>query len=174
MEEIAEVLRQYSLEAVILALVINLSTALCKIPIKALARKAKNSASITRFIVFMPIILGFALTVCYAKWFVGSLVIDKEFMQLWLTSSSLSLTFYAVFEKLMPSKNKAENDAAIKASKEVLDKIQSAVNGVEGTGQETKTDDEQTNKEETYTACSENAKSTTKIILRGKRDDKTE
>ena len=68
MEEVSVALRQYGLETVLLALAINLCTALCKLPIKMLARKAKDSVKITRFIVFMPVVLGFILALCYVKW----------------------------------------------------------------------------------------------------------
>ena len=123
MEELAIILQRYGLETVLLALAINLCTALCKIPVKLLARKAKNSADITRFIVFMPIVLGFVLTLCYVKLCDRQIVFDNAFMRLWLTASSLSLTFYAVAEKIFVIKRKPEDVAATEASKELINAI---------------------------------------------------
>lgn len=131
MEEIAAALHQYGLETVILALSINLCTTLCKIPIKILARKSKNSANITRFIVFMPIVLGFVLVLCYARFITNRPFFDKSFMQLWLTASSLSLTFYAVWEKIFPCKNMLKCDSETEASKELIDAIANSVEKVE-------------------------------------------
>lgn len=127
MEEVSVALRQYGLETVLLALAINLCTALCKLPIKMLARKAKDSVNITRFIVFMPVVLGFILALCYVKWFARGAILNKNFLQLWLTASSLSLTFYAVTEKLFPAKSKASDKAAAQASKDLIDTIAAGV-----------------------------------------------
>lgn len=157
MQEIVTALRQYGLETVLLAIAINLCTALCKIPVKLLARKAKNSANITRFIVFMPIAIGFVLTCCYTKWIARGAVSDKTFVQLWLTASSLSLTFYAVAEKLFPAKSKAEDNAAAQASKELLDTVAESL-GVHV-------------EEQTEVVGTDKAQ---KIVLRGRRKDEIE
>lgn len=105
-EQITELIAEYGLETVCLALIVNALTAVIKIPIKLLAKRTKDSANITRFIVFLPFVIGFASTFAYCKWIANGFSFGKEFVTLWLTSSSLSLTFYAVFEKLTPQKNK--------------------------------------------------------------------
>ena len=157
METITAALRQYGLETVLVAIAINLCTALCKIPVKILARKAKDSARITRFIVFMPIAIGFVLTFCYAKWITRDAVSDKTFVQLWLTASSLSLTFYAVAEKLFPAKNKAEDKATAKASKELIETVAESL-GVHA-------------EEQTEVVQADKAQ---KIVLRGHKQDEVE
>ncbi len=111
-EQIIELITRYGLETVCLALLINALTAVIKLPVKVLAGKTKNSDRITRFIVFLPFIIGLALTFAYSKWILGSSSPGNEFVTLWLTSSSLSLTIYAVFEKLAPPKNRKEGDKA--------------------------------------------------------------
>ena len=158
MEEITAALRLYGLETVILALAINICTAFCKIPVKLLARKAKDSASITRFIVLMPIVIGFVFTLCYARWIARSAILDKAFLQLWLTASGLSLTFYAVAEKLFPAKSKSVDKSTLQASKELIEKIADSV-AIEDTKDmpaDNKTDVSQ------------------KIVLKGRKQDETE
>ena len=169
-EKILQTIAQYGLETVCIALCVNLLTAVIKLPVKKLAKRAKNGANVTRFIVFLPLLLGFALSILYVNFIAREKIFGKEFMTLWVTSSSLSLTFYAVFDKLIPPKNKAESDAELKASKEVLDKIQAAVNGVEENKQTGENNDEPTNEEKTCATGTESAEVNTKIILRGKHD----
>ena len=59
----------------------------------------------------------------YVKFIKGAFNFDRDFVTLWLTSSSLSLTFYAIFEKLFPSKKKIFNESEIKASEKILTDI---------------------------------------------------
>ncbi len=171
-EQILQTVAEYGLETAVLALAINLLTALVKLPVKRLANKTKNGANITRFIVFLPILLGFALSALYTKVFAHGYIISKEFTALWLTSSSLSLTFYAVFEKLVPPKNKEESAAELAASKELLNGIQSALNNgadAEKTGEEN--DGQENNENTDETGSPVGAPCSEKIILRGKRND---
>ena len=106
MEQIIEIISTYSLEVVIIALLTNGLTALVKIPIKYWANKLDNYTKVTRFIVFLPIGFGFLLSFLYAQFLAGGFNFDRAFITMWLTSSSLSLTFYAIFEKMFPSKKK--------------------------------------------------------------------
>ena len=147
-ERVIELIAEYGLETVCIAFAINLLTAVIKLPVKKLAKRAKNGANITRFIVFLPLLLGFALSILYVTFIAQEKTFGKEFVTLWLSSSSLSLTFYAVFEKLTPPKNKKENE---------------------------KNNDERESAKETISADTEKlAQSAQKIILMGKKDDKTE
>lgn len=169
-EMILQTIAQCGLETVCISLCVNLLTAVIKLPVKKLASKAKNSANITRFIVFLPILLGLLLSVFYTFFIAQEKVFGKEFVTLWLSSSSLSLTFYAVFEKLVPPKNKTESDAELKASKEVLDELQAVINGVEENKQTGENNDEQADEKGDHAESTEN-RLTTKIILRGKHED---
>lgn len=147
-ERVIELIAEYGFETVCIAFAINLLTAVIKLPVKKIAAKRENGANITRFIVFLPVVLGLALTLLYGKFIAENFTFGKEFVTLWLTSSSLSLTFYAVFEKLTPPKNKKENE---------------------------KNNDERESAKETISADTEKlAQSAQKIILMGKKDDKTE
>ena len=92
------------LETVVIAVIINILTTLIKIPIKNWANKrADGGAVIKKYITFLPIILGFILAIAYTYLFVSNInLFNREFVVLWLTSSSLSLALYAVFEKFFP------------------------------------------------------------------------
>ena len=127
MEQILEMITIYGLETVVIALLINIFTGLVKIPIKLLANKLKDYTKVTRFIVFLPIGFGFLLSFLYAKFMIGGFSFDREFITMWLTSSSLSLTFYAIFEKLFPSKKKMLSNCEIKTSETILANIRQLV-----------------------------------------------
>ena len=101
----------YGLEPVMLALAINIVTGLIKLPLKAWAKKASDSSVYTRFLVFLPIVIGLGLTALYYFLFNKKVEINRQFVSLWLSSASLSLSFYAVFEKLVPSKNRILKDS---------------------------------------------------------------
>ena len=123
MEKIMDMISKYGLEVVVIALIVNLLTSLIKIPIKAVTNKMKGGKKISRFIVFLPIILGLAVTFYNAKFIEGNFSFDRGFATQWLTASSLSLTFYAIYEKLFPSKKQALRDCEIETSKAILNEI---------------------------------------------------
>lgn len=125
MDKILNFLTVYGLEPIILALVINVMTGLIKLPVKALAGKMKDGSLVTRFLVFLPVVLGFLLTMLYSVLVNSGLQIDNSFYRLWLSSSSLSLTFYAVFEKLIPSKKSILKNYEVEANKQLIEEIQS-------------------------------------------------
>ena len=120
---VLEFITKYHLEAIVLAIIITALTGVLKMPIKKLATKAKNSSSITRFIVFMPIILGFGLAVCYEQFLVKDLKFDKEFYLLWLSSSGLSLTIYSILEKVFPSRRKILQENEIEQNKVLIKEL---------------------------------------------------
>ncbi len=123
METILSLINTYGLETVIIALLINVFTGIIKMPIKKLASKAKDSTKITRFIVFLPIILGFGFTFLYVRFFDGGFDFNRAFVTLWITSSSLSLTIYAILEKIFPSKKKLLTACEVKTSESILTEI---------------------------------------------------
>ncbi len=132
----------YGITTVILAVLINTLTGLTKLPVKALANKLKDSTRITRFLVFMPIIYGFVLTVTYSAILNRTVIFDGGFYRLWLSSGSLSLTFYAVFEKLFPSKKKVLTADELDANKQLIEEIKNAT-GVNTDNAETSNSAEQ-------------------------------
>ena len=123
MDEILFLLSEYGLENVLLALVVNFLTSIVKIPIKRGAKKLKDSSKLTRFIVFLPAILGFGVVFVYLKFIKLNFVFDKTFVTLWTTTSSLSLTFYAVVEKLFLGKKTIKNEE-LKESEDAISKVE--------------------------------------------------
>lgn len=167
MEQIFEMISNYGLEAVVIALIVNLLTGLIKIPIKVLTNKMKNGKKISRFIVFLPIILGFIVTFYNAKFLQDNFSFNREFSTQWLTASSLSLTFYAIYEKLFPSKKKALSDCEIKTSRAILDEIKQLVSSNMQKSGETQLQEVVENK-----VCTKSYKGTNKITLSGKQKAK--
>lgn len=113
----------YGLDPVLLALAINIVTELVKLPLKAWAKKASDSSVYTRFLVFLPMVIGLGLTALYYFLFNENVEINRQFVSLWLSSASLSLSFYAIFEKIVPSKNKIIKDEEFEICKKVLAEI---------------------------------------------------
>ncbi len=168
MEEILRLITTYGLETVVIALMINVLTGIVKIPVKSWAHKLKDYTKITRFIVFLPIVLGFLLSYIYARFVKGSYRFNREFITLWMTSSSLSLTFYAVFEKIFPSDKKILTDCEIQTSKNILESIKQLVE----TALEQKESRSIENTEEISDKDMESKAVTNSIVLRGKIDEK--
>ena len=158
-EELLEMIRAYGLETVILALLNNLLTGLVKMPVKRAARKLKDSGAVTRFIVFLPVILGFFLTAGYSLLFRGGFVFDQTFVTQWVTSGSLSLTFYAVFEKMFPGKKRGSAGEA-----------EAGVTGAAGS------EGNEAGEQKVGQTAGQAVQKTAvrKIILKGKRDEKAE
>ena len=75
-EQIMSVIAEYGLETVLLALLINILTGLIKLPVKAAARKMEDGTKLTRFLVFLPILLGFVLTLLDRLLLAGGLRFD--------------------------------------------------------------------------------------------------
>lgn len=121
MDVIVDLVNKYGLNTVILALIINVLTNIFKLPIK----RKTDDKNITRFIVFMPIVLGFIVTYLFELIIYKEVIFNQEFMNLFIRSTSLSLSFYAIVEKLFQSK-KIE-DKTIEATQEVLNMINRVV-----------------------------------------------
>ena len=126
MNDAINFMSEYGITTVILAVLINILTGLIKLPVKALASKLEDSTRITRFLVFMPVLLGFLSAMAYSAAVNKSLVFDEGFYRLWLSSSSLSLTFYAVFEKIFPSRKKVLSSDEIDENKRLIEEIRTA------------------------------------------------
>ena len=99
MEQILEMIRTYGLETVVIALLVNIFTGIAKMPIKSLASKLQDYTKVTRFIVFLPVLFGFLFSFLYVRFIVGEFNLDREFVTMWLTSSSLSLTLRKCFRR---------------------------------------------------------------------------
>lgn len=115
----------YGADTLVIALCTIVFTGLFKIPIKKFADKTNNSKKITRFVTFLPILLGFGLTVLSTYLFTKQLNFNKDFYVQWLSSVSLSLAIYAFLEKFVPSEKKILSEAEIKANKSVIEELKS-------------------------------------------------
>lgn len=116
-------LSEHGLDTLLIALVTVILTGLIKMPIKKLASKSVNSKKITRFITFLPIFIGFGLTVLLTYILERRVVFDETFFAQWLSSVSVSLAIYAFWEKFVPSEKKILSEAEIKANQELIDEI---------------------------------------------------
>lgn len=105
MEEFLNLIKQHQLETIFLALLVNFLTSIFKRPIKALVKNSKNRTNITRFIVFLPIIIGFGVVYAYRYFIFQKVQFDDGFIRQWITATGLSLSIYALVEKFIPSKN---------------------------------------------------------------------
>ena len=103
-EQILQLIADYGLEATVIALVINVLTGIIKLPIKLLASKMQDGSQLTKYLVFLPILLGFAVTMGYMWLMYKNIAFDYKFISMWLSGSSLSLSLYAIFEKIFPSR----------------------------------------------------------------------
>lgn len=120
MEELLFLLQQYGVDVLLKGVAITIVTGLIKMPLKALARRSKNSKSITRFIVFLPIIIGFGYLALRNYYLVGSINFNTEFCKEWLAIVSISLAFYSVWEKFIPSKNKILTEIELEKNKKAV------------------------------------------------------
>ena len=104
-------------------------------PIKRLAAKAKDSSKYTKYITFLPLILGFGVTALYEYIMTKTVSFAGEFITLWLTSSSLSLAIYAFIEKFIPSKKKILSAEEIRQNEEMLDSLKSILTAEKVSGE---------------------------------------
>lgn len=123
--DIIQLITDYGVDTLVIALCAVVFTGLFKIPIKKLADKTKNSKKITRFVTFLPILIGFGLTVLSTYLFTKQVSFNKDFYVRWLSSVSLSLAIYAFWEKFVPSEKKILTEAEAKANKTAVEELKS-------------------------------------------------
>ncbi len=155
MEEGMKLISQYGLEIILMALVTNLLTAIVKAPVKALAKRLNEPTRLSRFIVFVPVVIGFLVTIIEKKFILRDDIFDREFFQMWLSASSLSLTFYAIFEKMFPKKSNTLSQTEIAENQKFITELRKALIAEEVTQEN---------------AVSEVTQQE-KIILKGRRDE---
>lgn len=175
-EKILQLITEYGLEATVIALAINILTGLLKLPIKSWAAKLTDGTKLTRYLVFLPVLIGLVLTVLYVWIAKGGVAIDRTFVTMWISASSLSMTFYAFWEKLFPTKERILKEYEIEENKKLLEKIKTMAEEKFGT----ETNEEivaETEKEEAMVASTSEmseARAGQKIVLRGNTNAKTE
>ena len=127
-EKILQIITTYGLEAVVIALAVNVLVGVMKLPIKALAKKMEDGTNLTKFLVFLPVLTSAGLTLIYGYAQTGKWTVDEKSITLCLTAASLSLSFYAIFEKLIPSKRKILEKYEIEENKKLIETIKNIAN----------------------------------------------
>ena len=102
--EIYELITTYGMNRIILAECICIATGLLKLPVKKFAAKCAVPEKITKYITFLPVILGGGFTAVYYLIMKQPVIFDGKYVALWLSSSSLSLAIYAFIEKFFPKR----------------------------------------------------------------------
>lgn len=110
---------------IILSLFNNALTAIIKMPIKnLLCKKVENSKIYTKYLTFLPIIIGFCITIVHFLLNKMDLELNTSFVEFWVKNSSLSLAFYAFEEKFAPNKKKVLEENEIVENKKLLKEIE--------------------------------------------------
>lgn len=187
MEQILEFITQYGLGNVLCAVVITILTGIIKTPLKKMASKAEDGKKYTKYITFLPVILGFGVMTLSTYLTAGKIEYNQQFFVSWLSSVSVSLAIYAFWEKFIPSKSKILSEAEMNDNKAIVSCLQEllipkdeaviAESGSSQTGDlESKTID-QTKSTESASVMTENSsvtdtvKCATKKIVLGKGND---
>lgn len=95
MEELIEFFSRGGVLSIVLAILIVILTALIKIPIKKMAERQALPAKVTRYIPFIPVVLG-GIFSAFITWFkTGAL--GEQYYELWLCSTGASIALYSIF-----------------------------------------------------------------------------
>ena len=125
MDKLIDFLISIGIEIPVIAITTVILTGILKMPVKILADKTSCPKKITRYITFLPIILGFGLTALFEFVESGIVNFNDAFYNTWLSSVSLSLAMYAILEKFLPSEKKILSEAELQANKTVIKEIAS-------------------------------------------------
>lgn len=101
MEELINIIGSYGMDAIIIALLINVATSIAKYPIKKLSRRLEpKGINLTKYVTLLPVVFGFIFSVLATGLFLDRGIFwNARTPILALSSGSLSLAVYAVFEK---------------------------------------------------------------------------
>ncbi len=128
MELILQSIQEHGLETVVMAVIVTMLTGAIKLPIKYLAQKYENLSGITKYITFLPVILGFAVNAVYLA-VVDEFIADEVYLTTSLTVGSISLAIYAFIEKFAPSKKKILEEVDVQAGLELVKALESKLLG---------------------------------------------
>lgn len=113
MDTIEEMIANYGINNFVLALLIIITTGFVKIPFKLITAKWQSKGiNLNRFIVFLPILFGIGYAALYTYIFYGVAWSDDT-LSIALTSTTLSLSIYAITEKLFERK---KTDSVVQSS----------------------------------------------------------
>jgi len=116
-----------NLQVPLIAMITFILTGVLKLPIKRVAAKIKDGQKLTKFITFMPVVIGFAVTVLVVFISFGEINFDEIFFTYWLSAVSLSLAIYAFWEKFVPSEKKILTQVEINDNKFLVEKLKNAL-----------------------------------------------
>ena len=131
MDKLADLLMSMGLVVPIIAIATVILTGILKIPIKILADKTSCPKKITRYIIFLPVILGFGLTALFEFVESGILNFEDVFYNTWFSSVSLSLAIYALLEQFVPSEKKILSKAEIEANQFLVDELKNKLTNIQ-------------------------------------------
>ncbi|MFA5676573.1 MAG: hypothetical protein WDA65_08655 [Christensenellales bacterium] len=121
---LVKAIMESGIETLLIAVCVNVFTAAVKIPIKKLSKKLNAKAQINRFITLLPLLLSFGFTTLYMSLFIkAGKLFEEEFIILWLSSSSLSLALYAIFEKFFGGKIAETTKEEMKSAQEIIEMV---------------------------------------------------
>ena len=104
METIEEMIANYGINNFVLALLIIITTGFAKIPLKLITAKLLNKVvNMNKYIVLLPNLFGIVYAALYTYLFCGT-AWSEDTLSIALTSTTLSLSIYAITEKLFEKK----------------------------------------------------------------------
>ena len=104
METIEEMIANYGINNFVLALLIIITTGFAKIPLKLITDKWRNKGiNLNKYIVLLPILFGIGYAALYTYLFCGT-AWNESTLSIALTSTTLSLSIYAITEKFFEKK----------------------------------------------------------------------
>lgn len=122
-----QLIEEYGLDTLAIALCTVILTGLFKIPVKKLAEKTGLGKKITKFITFLPVFSGFGLTVLSKFILAKQVSFNADFYMQWLSAVSLSLAIYAFWEKFVPSEKKILSESEINLNKAAINGLKEKV-----------------------------------------------
>lgn len=122
-----QLIEEYGLDTLAIALCTVVLTGIFKIPLKKLAEKTGLGKKITKFITFLPVFSGFGLSVLSKFMLTKQVSFNTDFYMQWLSAVSLSLAIYAFWEKFVPSEKKILSESEINRNKAVIDGLKEKV-----------------------------------------------
>ena len=103
---ISELVQNYGLDSVLIATAVCILTGLIKIPIKRLALKAKDSSKYTKYITFLPLLLGFGVTALYEYIMTKTVSFAGEFIALLAHVEQFELGDLCLYRKVYSEQEK--------------------------------------------------------------------
>ena len=122
MDEILRIIERYGADTCILAILINLSTGLAKIPLKRLSAKKGLGNRLNKYITLIPPVFGILYAGLY-QWLAAGRFWTDNTATLAAASASLSLAVYAILEKFFAKEAPAIRPIADEQSAQAPEKI---------------------------------------------------